>query len=114
MLTILLIQELDREVTTVLTTSSPYIVENAVEYSYKERTYKPLQNQSNAIVFFQQRGNIKRKSPQQETKDRTTKKVFDAQPIGTRREGRLNRRWIEDIEKDLLVLSALAGRKLAW
>ncbi|GFW06092.1 uncharacterized protein TNCV_4478841 [Trichonephila clavipes] len=88
MLTILLIQELDREVTTVLTTSSPYIVENAVEYSYKERTYKPLQNQSNAIVFFQQRGNIKRKSPQQETKD--ANKEVGVEELDTKRKNKFN------------------------
>ncbi|GFX59530.1 uncharacterized protein TNCV_2034581 [Trichonephila clavipes] len=35
--------------------------------------------------------------------DRTTKKVFSAQPIGTRRKGRPNLRWIDGLEKDLLV-----------
>ncbi|GFW58015.1 uncharacterized protein TNCV_2741611 [Trichonephila clavipes] len=34
---------------------------------------------------------------------RTIKKVFNAQPIGTRRKGRSNR-WIDGLEKDLLVL----------
>ncbi|GFW00306.1 hypothetical protein TNCV_4355031 [Trichonephila clavipes] len=34
------------------------------------------------------------------SEDRTTKKVFNAQPIGTRRKGR----WIDGLEKDLLVL----------
>ncbi|GFV95371.1 uncharacterized protein TNCV_4573731 [Trichonephila clavipes] len=51
--------------------------------------------------------------------DRTTKKVFNAQPIGTRRKGRLNLRWIHSQEKDLLVLRTkdwrtLAGRNQAW
>ncbi|GFS78561.1 uncharacterized protein TNCV_3147931 [Trichonephila clavipes] len=51
--------------------------------------------------------------------DRTTKKVFNAQPIGSRRKGRPNLRWIDDLEKDLLVLRTknwrtLAGRRLAW
>ncbi|GFX84436.1 uncharacterized protein TNCV_1602291 [Trichonephila clavipes] len=55
----------------------------------------------------------------QNRRDRTTKKVFNAQPIGTRRKGRPNLRWIYDLEKDLLVLRAkiwrtLAGRRLAW
>ncbi|PRD32136.1 UNVERIFIED_CONTAM: hypothetical protein NCL1_21396 [Trichonephila clavipes] len=36
--------------------------------------------------------------------DCTTKKVFNDQPIGTRRKGRLNLRWIDGLEKDLLVL----------
>ncbi|GFT12559.1 uncharacterized protein TNCV_5093571 [Trichonephila clavipes] len=49
--------------------------------------------------------------------DRTTKKFINAQPIGTRREGRPNLRWIDGIEKDLLVLKTrnwrtLAGRRL--
>ncbi|GFV19163.1 uncharacterized protein TNCV_3223811 [Trichonephila clavipes] len=34
----------------------------------------------------------------------TTKKVFNAQPIGTRRKGRPNLKWIDGLEKDLLVL----------
>ncbi|GFV38731.1 uncharacterized protein TNCV_4420991 [Trichonephila clavipes] len=51
--------------------------------------------------------------------DRTIKKVSNAQPIGTRRKGRLNFRWIDGLEKDLLVLRTrnwrkLAGRRLAW
>ncbi|GFW69065.1 uncharacterized protein TNCV_2919631 [Trichonephila clavipes] len=36
--------------------------------------------------------------------DRTTKKVFNARPFGTRRKGRPNLRWIDGLEKDLLVL----------
>ncbi|GFT29002.1 hypothetical protein TNCV_3586541 [Trichonephila clavipes] len=36
--------------------------------------------------------------------NRTTKKVFNAQLIGTRRKGKPNLRWIDGIEKDLLVL----------
>ncbi|GFS78513.1 uncharacterized protein TNCV_3147651 [Trichonephila clavipes] len=49
--------------------------------------------------------------------DRTTEKVFNAQPIDTRRKGGPNG-WIDDLEKDLLVLRTknwrtLAGR-LAW
>ncbi|GFU82897.1 uncharacterized protein TNCV_266941 [Trichonephila clavipes] len=51
--------------------------------------------------------------------DRTTKKVFNAQPIGTRRKGRSNLRWIDGLEKDLLVSrtrnwKTLAGRRLSW
>ncbi|GFV79271.1 uncharacterized protein TNCV_71391 [Trichonephila clavipes] len=51
--------------------------------------------------------------------DRTTKKVFNAQPIGTRRRGRPNIRWIDGLEKDLLVLRTrhwrrLTGRRLVW
>ncbi|GFT24253.1 uncharacterized protein TNCV_2064771 [Trichonephila clavipes] len=51
--------------------------------------------------------------------DRTTKKVFNAQPIGTRRKVRPNLRWMNSLEKDLLVLRTknwrtLAGRRLAW
>ncbi|GFY12286.1 transposable element Tcb2 transposase [Trichonephila clavipes] len=48
----------------------------------------------------------------------TTKKVFNAQPIGTRRKGRPSLRWIDGLEKDFLVLRTknwrtLAGRMLA-
>ncbi|GFW48470.1 putative LOC100569746 [Trichonephila clavipes] len=51
--------------------------------------------------------------------DRTTKNVFNAQPIDTRRKGRPNLRWIDGLEIDLLVLRTrnwitLAGRRLAW
>ncbi|GFT30314.1 uncharacterized protein TNCV_2376181 [Trichonephila clavipes] len=51
--------------------------------------------------------------------DRTTKKVFNVQPIGTRRKGRPNPRWIDGLEKYLLVLRtknwrSLVGRRLAW
>ncbi|GFX03287.1 uncharacterized protein TNCV_3555151 [Trichonephila clavipes] len=51
--------------------------------------------------------------------DCTTKKVFNAQPIDTRKKGRPNLRWIDGLEKDLLVLRTknwrtLAGRKLVW
>ncbi|GFW39812.1 uncharacterized protein TNCV_2419781 [Trichonephila clavipes] len=50
---------------------------------------------------------------------RTTKKVSNAQPIGTRRKGRPNLRWIDGVEKDLLVLRTrtwrtLARKRLAW
>ncbi|GFV29599.1 uncharacterized protein TNCV_329651 [Trichonephila clavipes] len=50
---------------------------------------------------------------------RTTKKVSNTQPIGTRRKFRPNLRWIDGLEKDLLVLRTknwrtLAGRRLAW
>ncbi|GFT75097.1 uncharacterized protein TNCV_2244711 [Trichonephila clavipes] len=40
------------------------------------------------------------------TKTVPIKKVFNAQLIGTRRKGRPNVRWIDSLEKDLLVLSA--------
>ncbi|GFV91057.1 uncharacterized protein TNCV_1249391 [Trichonephila clavipes] len=51
--------------------------------------------------------------------NRTTKKVFNAQPIRTRRKGRANLRWIDGLEKDLLVLRTknwrtLARRRLTW
>ncbi|GFU09033.1 uncharacterized protein TNCV_1318991 [Trichonephila clavipes] len=45
--------------------------------------------------------------------NRITKKVFNAQPIGTRRKGRPNLRWIDGIEKDLLVLRTMNWRTLA-
>ncbi|GFV48345.1 hypothetical protein TNCV_2479101 [Trichonephila clavipes] len=51
--------------------------------------------------------------------DHTTKKVFNAQPIGARRKGRANFRWNDSLEKDLLVWRTgnwrtLAGKRLAW
>ncbi|GFY34613.1 uncharacterized protein TNCV_1373041 [Trichonephila clavipes] len=51
--------------------------------------------------------------------DLTTKKAFKAQTIGTRKKGRPNLRWIDGLEKDLLVSRTknwrtLAGRRLAW
>ncbi|GFU70358.1 uncharacterized protein TNCV_2916211 [Trichonephila clavipes] len=51
--------------------------------------------------------------------NRTTKKLFNVQPIGIRRKGRPNLRWIDDLEKDLLVLRTKnwrtpAIRRLAW
>ncbi|GFU67098.1 uncharacterized protein TNCV_4969471 [Trichonephila clavipes] len=51
--------------------------------------------------------------------DRTTKKDFNAQPIGTRRKSRPNLRWVDDLEKYLLVLRTknwrtLAGRRLTY
>ncbi|GFT30203.1 uncharacterized protein TNCV_3466711 [Trichonephila clavipes] len=51
--------------------------------------------------------------------DHTTKKFFNAQPIGTRRKGRPNPRWIDDLEKDLIVLRTknwriLVERRMAW
>ncbi|GFX48738.1 uncharacterized protein TNCV_408451 [Trichonephila clavipes] len=49
--------------------------------------------------------------------DRTTKKVFNAQPIGTGKKGRPNLRWIDGLEKDLVLRTrnwrTLAGRRLA-
>ncbi|GFY07172.1 uncharacterized protein TNCV_277191 [Trichonephila clavipes] len=45
--------------------------------------------------------------------DRTTKKVFNAQPMGTRRKDRPNLKWIDDLEKKLLVLSTINWRTLA-
>ncbi|GFV65494.1 uncharacterized protein TNCV_1737311 [Trichonephila clavipes] len=45
--------------------------------------------------------------------DRTTKKVFNAQPIGTLRKGRPNLKWIDGLEKDLLVLRTRNWRTLA-
>ncbi|GFT37182.1 uncharacterized protein TNCV_1126481 [Trichonephila clavipes] len=61
-------------------------------------------NESNIVDFIKiqrikQAGHVIRIN-----KDRTTKKVFNAQPIGTQRKGRLNLRWIDGLEKDLLVL----------
>ncbi|GFU03355.1 uncharacterized protein TNCV_3338681 [Trichonephila clavipes] len=49
--------------------------------------------------------------------DRSTKKVFNSQPFGTRRKGRPNLRWIGGLENDLLVLRTenwrtLVGRRL--
>ncbi|GFW64123.1 uncharacterized protein TNCV_708281 [Trichonephila clavipes] len=51
--------------------------------------------------------------------DHTTKKFFNAQLIDIRRKGRSNLRWIDGLEKDLLVFRTknwrtLAGRRLAW
>ncbi|GFW59187.1 uncharacterized protein TNCV_2781181 [Trichonephila clavipes] len=50
--------------------------------------------------------------------DRTTTKVFNAQPIRTRKKGRPKLRWIDGLEKDILILKTknwrtLAGRRLA-
>ncbi|GFS56645.1 uncharacterized protein TNCV_1852961 [Trichonephila clavipes] len=50
--------------------------------------------------------------------DRITKKIFNAQPIGKRRKGRPNLRWIDGLEKDLLILRTrdwrtVEGRRLA-
>ncbi|PRD28990.1 UNVERIFIED_CONTAM: hypothetical protein NCL1_30767 [Trichonephila clavipes] len=49
----------------------------------------------------------------------TTKNVFNAQTIGTRRKDWSNLRWIDGLEKDLQVLRTknwrtLVGRRLAW
>ncbi|GFU11080.1 uncharacterized protein TNCV_4970041 [Trichonephila clavipes] len=44
--------------------------------------------------------------------DLTTKKVFNAQPIGTRKKGRLNLRWTDGLEKDLLALRTKTWRRL--
>ncbi|GFX55454.1 hypothetical protein TNCV_267421 [Trichonephila clavipes] len=49
----------------------------------------------------------------QNEENRTTKKVFNAQPIDTRRKGRPNLRWIDGLEKDLLVLRTNNWRTLA-
>ncbi|GFV54113.1 hypothetical protein TNCV_936111 [Trichonephila clavipes] len=45
--------------------------------------------------------------------NRTTKKVFNAQTIGIRRKCRENLRWIDGLEKRLLVLKTLARKRLA-
>ncbi|GFS56833.1 uncharacterized protein TNCV_2222401 [Trichonephila clavipes] len=45
--------------------------------------------------------------------NRTTEKVFKIQPTGTRRKGRTNLRWIDGLEKDLLVLRTKNWRTLA-
>ncbi|GFT69114.1 uncharacterized protein TNCV_3905011 [Trichonephila clavipes] len=45
--------------------------------------------------------------------NRTTKTIFNAQPIGTRRKGRPSLRWIGGLEKDLLVLRTKNWRTLA-
>ncbi|GFW09319.1 putative DD41D transposase [Trichonephila clavipes] len=45
--------------------------------------------------------------------NRTTKKVSNAQSIGTRRKGRPNLRWIDGLENDLLVLRTKNWRTLA-
>ncbi|GFU13181.1 uncharacterized protein TNCV_1445821 [Trichonephila clavipes] len=45
--------------------------------------------------------------------DRTTKKVYNAQPIRTRRKGRPNLRGIDGLEKYLLVLRTKNWRTLA-
>ncbi|GFV88391.1 uncharacterized protein TNCV_1242041 [Trichonephila clavipes] len=46
-------------------------------------------------------------------KNRTTKKDFSVQPIGTRRKARQNLRWINGLEKDLLILRTKNWRTLA-
>ncbi|GFV90152.1 uncharacterized protein TNCV_4378681 [Trichonephila clavipes] len=51
--------------------------------------------------------------------DHTSKKVFNAQPIGPRRKSRPNLRWIDGLEKYFLVLRirnwrTLAGRRQPW
>ncbi|GFW83497.1 hypothetical protein TNCV_4589981 [Trichonephila clavipes] len=43
--------------------------------------------------------------------NRTTKKVFNVEPIGTRGKGRPNLRWVDGLDKDLLV-SGLGIREL--
>ncbi|GFU62579.1 hypothetical protein TNCV_1314131 [Trichonephila clavipes] len=42
-----------------------------------------------------------------------TKNVSNAQPIGTQRKGRPNLRWIDGLEKDLLVLRTRSWRAMA-
>ncbi|GFU75900.1 uncharacterized protein TNCV_3522041 [Trichonephila clavipes] len=51
--------------------------------------------------------------------DRATKKVFNTQPIGTWRKGRPILKWVDGLEKDLLILRtknlrSLAGSRLVW
>ncbi|GFU12336.1 uncharacterized protein TNCV_2748391 [Trichonephila clavipes] len=52
------------------------------------------------------------------SEDRATKKVFIAEPIDTPRKGRSNLRWIDGLEKDLVLRArnwrTLAGRRLDW
>ncbi|GFT57061.1 uncharacterized protein TNCV_1691211 [Trichonephila clavipes] len=53
------------------------------------------------------------------TKAAPLKEVFNVQPIGTRIKDRPNLRWIDGLEKDLLVLRTRrwrtrVGRRLAW
>ncbi|GFX85299.1 uncharacterized protein TNCV_2675741 [Trichonephila clavipes] len=43
--------------------------------------------------------------------DRATKEVFNAESIGTRRKGKPNLRWIDNLEKDLLVLKTKNWRE---
>ncbi|GFW05751.1 uncharacterized protein TNCV_4627601 [Trichonephila clavipes] len=51
--------------------------------------------------------------------NRTTKKDFNGKPIGTRRKGSPNFRWIDGLENCLLLLRTknwrtLARRRMAW
>ncbi|KAF8786081.1 Dynein intermediate chain 1 like protein [Argiope bruennichi] len=86
---LLTLEELDRDVTTVLTTSSPYIAESAVEFSYKGRAYKPLQNHNRAIIFYEQRGNIKRKALESDKID-AGKGEETVEELDTKRKNKFN------------------------
>ncbi|GFV90960.1 hypothetical protein TNCV_1248491 [Trichonephila clavipes] len=48
--------------------------------------------------------------------DCTTKKVFNAQPIGTHRKSRPNLRWTDSLENSLLVLRTkeISRKKASW
>ncbi|GIY43864.1 dynein intermediate chain 1, axonemal [Caerostris darwini] len=86
---LLTLEELDRDVATVLTTSNPYFVESAVEFSYKDREFKPLQNRNRAIVFYEQKGSIKRKAPPVDSKD-SNKHVESVEELDTKRKNKFN------------------------
>ncbi|GFW61048.1 uncharacterized protein TNCV_4872581 [Trichonephila clavipes] len=75
-------------------------MEHGVDHQIKDRSHK----ESDIVNFIKIQGIKWAGHVIRLNEDRTTKKVFNAQPIGTRRRGMPNLGWIECLEKDLLVL----------
>ncbi|KAG8198169.1 hypothetical protein JTE90_006919 [Oedothorax gibbosus] len=85
----LTMDELDRDVSTVLTTSNPYFDESAVEYSHKNRAYEPLKNRNSTIMFFCQIGNIKRKDTESDAQG-SSQAEESVEELDTKRKNKFN------------------------
>ncbi|XP_054720556.1 uncharacterized protein LOC129230178 [Uloborus diversus] len=85
----LTVEELDNDITTVLTTTNPYFDESCVEYNYKERAYKPLDNKCSTVLFYSQIGTIIPKPPEVE-KEESDADVVKVEELDTKRKNKFN------------------------
>ncbi|XP_035216070.1 dynein intermediate chain 2, ciliary-like, partial [Stegodyphus dumicola] len=86
----LTVEELDTDIPTVLTTCNPYFLDDAVEFCYREGCYKQLQNRRSSILFFSQKGNIRRKEEVQTTSDFKNEKEETVEELDTKRKNKFN------------------------
>lgn len=84
-------EELQKDVIIILNANNPYFSENFIEFSFKNRTYRPVTNFPNTVIFFELSGSIEHKVMLEiEDEAGSEKKESTVEELDTKRKNKFN------------------------